>query len=165
MAGRATRGNVRQRSHGGVHADLSETHRRVTAIYAEWDSIYYDIDKEGEGHCRFHPQSLPPQKKLVRIAEMGSENNYTHQHAQRTWSPIIHHSAWVSFLARLHGVSGREAVRFVAREVVASCPHDGANTGLLSEPASAPCGGVPWGGHMVGSHGGVPWWCPIGGVP
>jgi hypothetical protein len=96
-----------------AHASLLETHRRVEKLHAAWDEIYYDFDKEGEGHARFHPSGLPPRHTLLPLAEMGSDSEFL-QHAQRRWTQITHHSAWLQLLARLQGVSRREAVRFVS---------------------------------------------------
>ena len=44
---------------------------------------------------------------------MGSASDSL-QHAQRTWSQIIHHSAWLQLLVRVQTVSVREAVRLIA---------------------------------------------------
>ena len=80
---------------------------------------------------RFHPSGLPPSKTLVPLAEMGSESEFL-QNAQRRYSQIIHHLAWLHFLARLQGVSRREAVRFIS----VSQPHAGAF--LNAVPKHAP---------------------------
>ena len=80
----------------------------------------YDYDKMGESHVHAHPDRLPPGHKLVPVALFGSESDHL-QHAQRTWSQIIHHGAWHSMWQRLANVSAREAVRFVA----VSQPHAG----------------------------------------
>ena len=52
---------------------------------------------------------------------MGSESDEL-QHAQRTYSQIIHHSAWLQMFMRLLTVSTREATRLIA----VSQPHTGA---------------------------------------
>ena len=68
----------------------------------------------------FHPQHLPARHQLVTVAEFASESDYL-QNAQRTWSQIVHHSAWVRLAQRMRQVSLREAVRFLS----VSQPHAG----------------------------------------
>ena len=102
-----------------MHADLLTAHRRVAETYAAFDDVY-DYDKTGASHPRFYPPGLPPAAKLLPPVEMGSASDEL-QHAQRTYSQIIHHSAWLQLWARLQAVSTREAVRFVC----ASQPHAG----------------------------------------
>ena len=36
-----------------VRDGLMEKHRRLDGVYKAWDVVYYDIDKEGEGHHSF----------------------------------------------------------------------------------------------------------------
>ena len=102
-----------------MHRDLLTAHRRVAETYAAFQDIY-DYDKQGASHPRFHPPGLPPAAKLLPPAEMGSESDDL-QHAQRTYSHIIHHSAWLQLLARLQAVSTREATRLIC----VSQPHAG----------------------------------------
>ena len=85
----------------------------MEALHASWDSLYYDFDKEGEGHTRFHPRGLPPRHTLLPLADFGSDSDFL-EHAQRRWTQITHQSAWLQLLARLQGVSRREAVRFLS---------------------------------------------------
>jgi hypothetical protein len=103
-----------------AHACLCSMHQRVDATYKLWSMVPYDFDKWGEPHYRFHPDGLPPAQKLLPPSEMGSESDFL-KNAQRTYSLIIHHSAWLKLLARLRSVSVRECVRFLA----VSQPHAG----------------------------------------
>jgi hypothetical protein len=96
-----------------VHKDLTETWRRVKAVWAGYDAKPYDYDKEGKAHYRFHPAHLPVASDLAPLSAFGSTSENL-QHAQRTWSSIIHHWQWFKFLATLwRGTTLREAVRFV----------------------------------------------------
>ena len=124
-----------------AHAHLVEVHRRIELVYAGFDRTY-DYDREGESHTRFHPSHLPPAHTLLPISEMGSENDYL-EHAQRRWSQIVHHSAWLSLLTRLHGVSRREAVRFIS----VSQPHAG--DFLNAVPKHAPYRLPTWAMRLV----------------
>ena len=90
-----------------------ESRGRRKHLHASWDSLYYDFDKEGEGHTRFHPRGLPPRHTLLPLADFGSDSDFL-EHAQRRWTQITHQSAWLQLLARLQGVSRREAVRFLS---------------------------------------------------
>jgi hypothetical protein len=92
---------------------LVEKHRRLVELYKGWDAVYYDIDKEGEGHSCFHPARLPELHQLLPLSEFNGTSDYL-QHAQRTWSAIVHHHEWQLFLQRVQHVSVREAVRFMA---------------------------------------------------
>ena len=103
-----------------VHAQLMEQWRRTQGVYGDWHHNVFDYDKEGESHLRFHPQHLPARHELLTVAEFAFESDYL-QHAQRTWSRIVHHSAWIKLLARMRTVSVREAVRFIS----VSQPHAG----------------------------------------
>ena len=96
-----------------AHRQLLRMHGRVETVYAAFDSVWYDVDKCGEQHFRFHPDRLTPRKELLPLAELGSGSEFL-QHAQSRWSQIIHHSAWLGLLARLQGVSVREATRFIS---------------------------------------------------
>ena len=98
-----------------AHADLLEEYARVAGTYDVWDSKYYDYDKEGEGHTRYHPAGLPRRAQLQPLSEMASESENNVQ-AQATWTSIIHHSDWLKMGMVLSGsgVPRRELVRFVA---------------------------------------------------
>ena len=48
-----------------AHVRVLETHRRVELTYADWDTSYYDYDKDGEGCTRFHPAALPPRHRCL----------------------------------------------------------------------------------------------------
>ena len=98
-----------------AHAELLAVHKRVAGVYRTWDALgeYYDYDKEGEGHRRYHPACLPRRHQLLPVAAMGSENEYN-QHAQRRYSRIVHNAAWLKLQAELQRVSRREGARFMA---------------------------------------------------
>ena len=134
-------------------------HQRVDDTWSLWSASYVFYDKEGEGHERFHPTGLPPRRQLLPIAEMGSGSEFL-QHAQRRWSQIIHHSAWLQLATRMQGVSTRELVRLVSVSQPGSgafldMPVDGSSatrfntaelrvsiqrrTGLLLSEAAAAC--------------------------
>ena len=113
----------------------------MSVVLVEYDKVY-DFDRNGESHARFHPTHLPPAHTLVPLAEMGSETEYL-KHAQRRWSQIVHHSAWLSLLTRLHGVSRREAVRFIS----VSQPHAG--DFLNAVPKHAPYRLSTWAMRLV----------------
>ena len=97
------------------HEKLLEARNRVEGDYKVWDALgtYYDYDKDGEGHHRFHPTGLPRKHTCLPVAAMGSVNEYN-EHAQRRYSQIIHHAAWLEVQQALQAVSVREGVRFVA---------------------------------------------------
>ena len=105
---------------GTAHRELMELWRRTDATYKTFDNKIFDYDKEGESHHRFHPEYLPQRHQLPAIAEFASESDHL-QHAQRTWSRIVHHRAWLDLLGRQRQVSPREAVRFIS----VSQPHAG----------------------------------------
>ena len=73
----------------------------------------YDVDKEGEGHLRFHPDGLPKRDTLLPLSELEHKSDLN-KHAQRRYSCVVHHSAWLQHVVRLQGVSRRDLVRFVA---------------------------------------------------
>ena len=112
-----------------MHADLLTAHRRVGGrdllTYAAFDDVY-DYDKTRRRVLRKFASALLPAGPAARrqaaprrqAVEMGSASDEL-QHAQRTYSQIIHHSAWLQLWARLQAVSMREAVRFIC----ASQPH------------------------------------------
>lgn len=89
------------------HATLSAEHRRIDVLYKAMDALYYDYDKEGEGHSRFHPLHLPASFELVPVSQFGSSSDYL-QNAQRTWSKIYAHGRWLALWTRLAGVSEHE---------------------------------------------------------
>ena len=78
-----------------AHARVLERHRRVAAVYAQWDQagVYWDFDTAGEGHHRFHPDGLADQKELLPLAKFGTDEDYL-KYAQRRFSSVIHHSSW-----------------------------------------------------------------------
>ena len=63
-----------------AHQRTLEVHRRVELTYAEWDTAYYDYDKDGEGCARFHPANLPPRHTMVPVSEFSAASNNL-QHA------------------------------------------------------------------------------------
>ena len=97
-----------------------ETWRRTKGVYDTFNKNIFDYDKEGASHRQFHPSHLPARHELLAVAEMASESDYN-QNAQRTWSRIVHHTAWLRCLSACRQVSTREAVRFIA----VSQPHAG----------------------------------------
>ena len=94
----------------------------AAATYAEYDRQVYDYCREGLAHYRFHPDGLPARETLLPLAAFDSDREHL-QNAQRRFSQIVHHAAWLSFWNELActGVPQREAVRFIA----ASQPHAG----------------------------------------
>ena len=89
-----------------AHARVLERHRRVAAVYAQWDQagVYWDFDTAGEGHHRFHPDGLADQKELLPLSKFGTDEDYL-KHAQRRFSSVIHHSSWLKLLTDLQAVS------------------------------------------------------------
>ena len=81
-----------------AHAELSEEHKRLESLYKVFDTEYYDYDKEGEGHHRYHPASLPRRHQLLPVSAMGSENEFN-KGAQRRYSQIVHNAAWLKLQA------------------------------------------------------------------
>ena len=104
-----------------AHKEEMEKWKRVHAVHTLWKSKFFDIDKDGEGHYRFVPGGLPPRFKLLPVAEFATESDHL-QHAQRTWSQIAHHSAWLKLLSQQRQVAPREAVRMIS----VAQPHAGA---------------------------------------
>ena len=74
-----------------AHERVLERHRRVAAVYAQWDQklVYWDYDTAGEGHHRFHPDGLADQKELLPLSKFGTDEDYL-KHAQRRFSSVIH---------------------------------------------------------------------------
>ena len=105
-----------------AHASLLARHARVEGTYDTYDRRVYDFCKEGLAHFRFHPQGLPDRDTLLPLAQFASGKEHL-QNAQRRFSLIIHHAAWLDFWNELGspGVARRESVRFVA----VSQPHAG----------------------------------------
>ena len=97
----------------GAHARLMEAHARISGVWAEYDVKYWDYDKEGEGHVRYHPEHLPAAHELLPVSQFNTESDFL-QSAQRTWSRVVHHGRWLALWQRLAAVSTREAVRLVA---------------------------------------------------
>ena len=69
-------------AHSTAHARVLETHRRVELTYADWDTSYYDYDKDGEGCTRFHPAALPPRHTMLPVSEMAAATDLN-QHIGR----------------------------------------------------------------------------------
>ena len=103
-----------------ARARLMEKYQRVSGVYARWDSEYFDYDKDGNGHCRFHPDGLPKEADLLPLSKFGTDDDLL-QGAQRRYSSVEHHSSWLKLQARCQAVGRREAVRFVS----VSQPHAG----------------------------------------
>ena len=103
-----------------AHGDLLERHRRVEADYLEYDTKVYDFTKEGNAAYRFHPPNLPPANTLLQLAEFGGKSKHL-ENAQRRWTSIVHHTAWLQHWRDLAPEPWREQVRFVA----VSQPHAG----------------------------------------
>ena len=74
-----------------------------------WLSVYH-----------FHPANLPERSTLLPLARFES-NSERLQNAQRRYSLIVHHAAWLGFWNELQlaGVPRREAVRFCLGESAA----------------------------------------------
>ena len=68
----------------------------------------------------FHPRGLALAKELLPLGRYGTDDEDL-QGAQRRYSSVIHHDAWLLHLIECQGASRREAVRFVA----VSQPHAG----------------------------------------
>ena len=116
----------------GAHARLMEAHARVSGVWEKWDDPdnFYDYNKDGESCKAFHPEQLATRQELLPITAFGSEDDYL-KGAQRRFSSIVHHAAWLKLLGRLRGqdvdaargaapsaapVAGspREAARFIS---------------------------------------------------
>ena len=102
------------------HEGMAEMWRRTEGVYKAFDTKVFDYNREGEVEYQFHPAFLPMRHELVDVAEFASESDHL-KNAQRTWSRIAHHSAWLHEASRLRQVSAREVVRFVS----VSQPHAG----------------------------------------
>ena len=94
--------------------------RRIEADYHEYDTKIFDFTKEGNAAYRFHPPNLPPANSLLQLAEFDGKSKYL-DNAQRRWTAIVHHSAWLQHWRALAARPWREQVRFVA----VSQPHAG----------------------------------------
>ena len=99
---------------------LMAAHGRVAEVYKSWDLNYYDYDTAGEGCTRYHPTGLSEEKVLLPLCRFGTDDELL-QHAQRRYSSVIHHTAWLKHLLCVQSVGKREAIRFVA----ASQPYAG----------------------------------------
>ena len=95
-------------------------HAKVQSSYEAFDAEYFDYDKDGESCARFHPRGLALAKELLPLGRYGTDDEDL-QGAQRRYSSVIHHDAWLLHLIECQGASRREAVRFVA----VSQPHAG----------------------------------------
>ena len=96
-----------------ARARLMQAHKRTAAVYKQWDVNNYDYDTAGEGHARYHPDGLAEEKELLPLSQFGTDDEHL-QHAQRKYSSVIHHAAWLKHLTVMQAISRREAVRFVA---------------------------------------------------
>ena len=74
----------------------------VAATYSQYDRQVYDYCKEGLAHYRFHPDGLPGRETLLPLAAFDSGREHL-QNAQRRFSQIVHHAAWLSFWNELVG--------------------------------------------------------------
>ena len=99
---------------------LMTAHSRIAEVYKIWDLNYYDYDTAGEGCTRFHPTGLSEEKVLLPLCRFGTDDELL-QHAQRRYSSVIHHTAWLKHLRCVQAVGKREAIRFIA----ASQPYAG----------------------------------------
>ena len=106
-----------------AHASLMARYERVAADYGRYDRQVFDFCKEGLAHYKFHPEGLPERDTLLPLAAFDSGREHL-QNAQRRFSLIVSHAAWLDFWNELHvtvGMPRREIVRFIA----ASQPHAG----------------------------------------
>ena len=85
-----------------------ETHRRTAAVYKDWDIKYHDYDTGGEGCHKYHPDGLVEEKELLPLSQFGTDDERL-QHAQRKYSSVAHHAAWLKHLINLQAVSRRAA--------------------------------------------------------
>ena len=103
-----------------AHASLMEAHARVSGVYKIMDATYFDYDKDGEGHTQYHPTDLAKIKDLLPLERFGTDDEHL-QHAQRKYSSVIHHSAWLKLMVQHQATSRRESIRFIS----VSQPHAG----------------------------------------
>ena len=98
-----------------AHSTLLDDYDYVARTYEQYDRQVFDYCKEGLAHFRFHPDGLPDRDTLLPLACFDSGSEHL-QSAQRRYSQIIHHAAWLGFwnALQLPGVARREAVRFIA---------------------------------------------------
>ena len=68
----------------------------MEGTYEECVRRVYDFCKEGLAHFRFHPANLPERSTLLPLARFES-NSERLQNAQRRYSLIVHHAAWLGF--------------------------------------------------------------------
>jgi hypothetical protein len=95
------------------HGDLLARHTRVAKVYAEYDRIVLDWTRDLEPHFRFHPQGLTPREELLPLTAFERPHEF-HEHAQKRWSAVIHHSYWGDLWHEHMAAGSREAVRLVA---------------------------------------------------
>ena len=55
-----------------VHRDPTAQYRSLEVAYKAYAAVYYDYDKEGEGHVHFHPQHLPARDQLAPLTDFGA---------------------------------------------------------------------------------------------
>ena len=68
----------------------------MARTYEQYDRQVFDYCKEGLAHFRFHPDGLPDRDTLLPLACFDSGSEHL-QSAQRRYSQIIHHAAWLGF--------------------------------------------------------------------
>ena len=93
-----------------AHASLMARYEHVAATYERYDRQVYDFCKEGLAHYRFHPDCLPERETLLPLAAFDSGREHL-QNAQRRFSQIISHAAWLDFwniAVELKGVGAEE---------------------------------------------------------
>ena len=66
-----------------------------------------------EPHFRFHPHGLTPREELLPLTAFERPHEF-HEHAQKRWSAVIHHSYWGDLWHEHMAAGSREAVRLVA---------------------------------------------------
>ena len=79
-----------------AHSTLLDDYDYVARTYEQYDRQVFDYCKEGLAHFRFHPDGLPDRDTLLPLACFDSGSEHL-QSAQRRYSQIIHHAAWLGF--------------------------------------------------------------------
>ena len=75
-------------------------YERGVSTYERYDRQVYDYCREGLAHYRFHPEGLPERDTLLPLAAFDSGRDHL-QHAQRRFSQIVNHAAWLDFWSSL----------------------------------------------------------------